>query len=74
MTAETRWYAADNSRANISSICAPHLTSSTRPAAAQNGSVRVSPDEGLLRSVARSGTGSADGVPDRQSPPAENQV
>jgi hypothetical protein len=37
MTAETRWHAADNSRANISPICAPHLTSAARPAAAQNG-------------------------------------
>jgi len=36
------------------------------PMSAQNGgSVRVSPDEGLLRSVARSGAGSADGVPAR---------
>jgi hypothetical protein len=48
-------------------ICSHQQTTAKRHPATQNGgSVRVSPGEGLLRSVTMSGTGSAGGVPARQ--------
>jgi len=53
-------------RAQITPLCAqPIAGDDLRHSAQIGGSARVSPEEGLLRSVARSGAGSADGVPAR---------